>query len=245
MGVPGRDRGFWTWVSPTGLKVLLHWSSLPFVLGLGWLHASQFAKADPSASPARRWTWAVLGGMMPLVSMAAHEVGHLLAARAIGLAPRAIVLTPVAAGTVVPQDPPSPRKEATFAVAGPLASILAAAGVALVSPLLPHGPARALARLFVRLNLALGASNLLPSLPLDGGLLARSLRWYTTGDRTRATRDSEVIGQGIGLALTALGLLKRGRPVGAALLLAGLTALLGAAAARRMGPDPFGVLERR
>lgn len=242
MGAVERGYGFWKWRSGQGWELWVHWSCALMAAGIGYLYARSYARVDRSFAPLGRWFVAGLGGLIPLASMALHEIGHLLAGRHLGLDPKAIVLTPFAAGTVVPKDAPAPEREAAFALAGPSASIAAAGLAAGTALLLPAGPLRSTARLAATMNLALGLSNLVPSLPLGGGLVTRALRWRATGDRARATRESEALGQATGVVLVALGLSRPRNPFAIALVMAGLTALLGAYVARRAGPDPFGVL---
>jgi CBS domain-containing protein len=55
------------------------------------------------------------------------------------------------------------------------------------------------------LNLLLGAFNLIPGSPLDGGRLLESVVWRVTGDRLRATRIAAGAGQFVGMVLLALG----------------------------------------
>jgi Zn-dependent protease len=53
----------------------------------------------------------------------------------------------------------------------------------------------------------LAAFNAIPAAPLDGGRLLRSIIWWRTGDRLKATRWSSRAGQVFGRVLVALGLL--------------------------------------
>jgi CBS domain-containing protein len=56
------------------------------------------------------------------------------------------------------------------------------------------------------LNLILGAFNLLPGFPLDGGRVLRALVWGVTGSQLRATQLASYVGQGIGFLLILWGL---------------------------------------
>jgi CBS domain-containing protein len=55
-------------------------------------------------------------------------------------------------------------------------------------------------------NLIVLLFNLIPGFPLDGGRIARSIAWWRTGDRDRATRFAATLGRGFGLVLMGLGL---------------------------------------
>ncbi|MCB9745689.1 MAG: hypothetical protein H6740_24155 [Alphaproteobacteria bacterium] len=115
-----------------------------------------------------------------LVSALAHELGHALAARSLGLQGVEIVLTSFGGLTRHP-DPASPARRLAIALAGPAAGI--ALGYAslllavIASAFLGAVPlvTRALWAL-IFINLAWSLVNLLPVGPLDGGVLREELK---------------------------------------------------------------------
>ena len=68
-----------------------------------------------------------------------------------------------------------------------------------------EGPIAALAWYLALINLLLGAFNLLPAFPLDGGRVLRSIVWALTGSLPKATNLASFIGQGFGLLLILAG----------------------------------------
>jgi len=96
-----------------------------------------------------------------------------------------------------------------MAVAGPLMSLGIAAVAWLLSwsvGLFPFfGEADEIFRYLARMNFILGAFNLLPGFPLDGGRIFRSLLWWTTGDLLVSSRVACWVGQALGLGLVGLG----------------------------------------
>ncbi len=91
------------------------------------------------------------------LAAALHELGHLLALRALGARPAGLRLTALGAELRLEREL-AYAPELLAALAGPVMSLLAA-----------WGAARLGAYLFAGLSLALGLFNLLPIAPLDGG----------------------------------------------------------------------------
>jgi CBS domain-containing protein len=56
------------------------------------------------------------------------------------------------------------------------------------------------------INLVLGAFNMIPGFPLDGGRVLRAIIWWITGDAIRSTRIAAQIGQVVGLGFIAYGI---------------------------------------
>jgi Zn-dependent protease len=155
-----------------------------------------------------------LGGLIWLVliftCVVIHELAHSLVARRRGAIVREIVLLPIGGVSRLEHLPEAPRDELAIAIVGPAASFALAAVGALVvvglrQPLLPAdlygGPL--LARL-VWFNLVIGAFNLVPAFPLDGGRVLRALleRRY---DLERATHIAARVGRGLAVTLIAIG----------------------------------------
>jgi len=120
-------------------------------------------------------------------------------------------------------EPPSWRAELMMALAGPLMSfalgILFGSLASLIAgpiELDPEDPGRALSALgpvatllawLAPINIILGAFNLVPGFPLDGGRVLRAIMWGATGDFLLATRRASRAGQVIAWLLMAIGFL--------------------------------------
>lgn len=164
---------------PSGLRGLLSWLGVASLLVVvtGWQAAQ--------ASPAIAGSAIVLAMLATLVALTAHEVGHLLAARAIGgrLIPAAwgpgavvsLLFLPVHAATGpffaerIRQTAGGRAGAWRFHLAGPLANAIVGV-VAYVAFLVEPVPAF---RLLAQVQLAAIAYTLLPIRPLDGWALQR------------------------------------------------------------------------
>jgi Zn-dependent protease len=114
-------------------------------------------------------------------SVLVHELSHCVVARAFKLTVRRIMLYPLGGFSEIEQEPPTPAKEFSVSVVGPLTSIaLAACGVGLNAAFNLGGIPRVLIDQLILANLVVGIFNLLPGLPLDGGRMLRAGVWKIT-----------------------------------------------------------------
>lgn len=155
-----------------------------------------------------------------LLPALAHECGHLLALWLLGLPVRAFRVE-LRGLCIEYGGSPGPLSTALTAAAGPLAGLgyaLAAAhyGAALGSDWLS---------LTAGVSLLLSLFNLLPALPLDGGVLSLALLQGVLGEK-RAQRALDVLGLLVAAGLLGLGFAVLLRGGGAALTVAAVWLLL-------------------
>lgn len=154
-----------------GIPVRIHWTFLVLLalVVLAYESAGVQATVDGLA-----WVLALF------VCVVAHEVAHCVVARHHGATVRGIVLFPLGGMSQLESMPTGSSDEFAIAAIGPLTSIAAGAAFAAVAivigsriwpPTLFAGPW--LVRL-AWLNIALGAFNLLPAIPMDGGRMLRA-----------------------------------------------------------------------
>ena len=141
------------------------------------------------------------------VSITLHELGHALTARAFGYETHDITLSLLGGCASLVGMPRKAHQEFLVALAGPLVSFaLAGAGWASARylPIENEWLWGVLAYVFW-MNLILGAFNLLPGFPMDGGRIFRSVvRIFTT--RVKATYAAMVLGRGFAILLALRGL---------------------------------------
>ncbi len=157
-----------------------------------------------------------------LACVAAHECGHMLAARRFGMIPKAVILLPLTGVALYDESraektqPSAPiwKREIRLALVGPLVSLalaclsavaisLSGLGIDLIKwPFLQAGN---LPRSLVWANLYLAIFNLMPAYPLDGGRVLRALLARTL-DASSATRRAVSISNAIAMVLMLAGL---------------------------------------
>jgi Zn-dependent protease/predicted transcriptional regulator len=143
-----------------------------------------------------------------------HELSHSLVARHYKIKVRKIVLYPIGGVSEIEEIPENPRVEWRMAIAGPLTSfaigtvllVLTAMTTGLTTlPLLTLTGNNMLFDL-ASLNLLLGAFNMIPAFPMDGGrvfraLLAEKLKF------SDATKYAAFIGKLLGVVMAVVGVL--------------------------------------
>jgi len=152
------------------------------------------------------WALAFLTALLLFVSVLLHELGHSLVALSQGVKVRSITLFLFGGFASVDRECATPMGAALVAAAGPAVS-MALACLFLVLQVPAARVAPGLGQMVLQLgwlNLTLALFNLLPGLPLDGGLLLKALVWQFTGSQRRGVQVAN--GCGRFLSLMALGL---------------------------------------
>ena len=158
------------------------------------------------------------------VSITLHELGHALTARAFGYQTRDITLSLLGGCASLVGMPRKAWQEFLTAIAGPLVSFALAASCFAAFLFLPieNNWFRDVVKFTLWMNFILGAFNLLPGFPMDGGRIFRSVaRIFTT--RVKATYAAMVVGRVFAILLAVRGiytLITRGPWGGVSLLIA-------------------------
>ncbi len=138
-------------------------------------------------------------------SVLLHELGHSVAAQALGVPVHRILLTPLGGIAQLAHNPHHWTHEIAIALAGPLVNFLLVAVLMPLGMLLPTGFLQTLALLLGWANLVLGVFNLLPAFPMDGGRVLRA--WLTPRmGPLPATLRAVSLGKWIAVALGLVGL---------------------------------------
>jgi Zn-dependent protease len=202
---PSRGRGL-RLARVRGVPIYLSPAWLFVIVLLALVYAPVLQERLPGLSGAAASGAAVVFGVLLLLSVLLHELGHALTARLFGVRVEAITLWMLGGYTEMEREPETPPGEFLVAAAGPLVSLgLGGAGI-VTALLLPSGTlASEVVWQIAATNVLLAFFNLLPGLPLDGGGIVRSLVWLATGDRHTGTAAAGWSGRVIAVLVVAGG----------------------------------------
>lgn len=195
-----------------GTPIRAHWTlllTIPYltmVVSVDFASVSGMAGIEAVDLRLPSLAWGLLLGLGLVASITLHELAHATVARRYGGRVNAITLTPVGGATQVRRLTRVPRTEVIVAAVGPLAS-LAVGGALFAASVWRSAPSdlRMAAFHLGAMNLALGAFNLVPALPMDAGRIVHVALAQNVG-ADRATRISAHLGRACAVALVIGGL---------------------------------------
>jgi Zn-dependent protease len=193
-----------------GIPVRVHISWLVVFGLIAWsLAVGYFPHEVPNLPLVTYWANGLLAAALLFISVFLHELSHSLVAVRYGIPVSGITLHIFGGVSQMTREPDRPGVEWSMAMVGPLTSFAIAGALALLHRFagLP-APAAAVTRYLVFMNALVGAFNLLPGYPLDGGRLLRAGLWKATGDLPWATRVAGHAGSGVAFFLMAVGILQ-------------------------------------
>jgi Zn-dependent protease len=191
-----------------GIPVRLDVSWLFVFALISWsLAAGYVPQVLPELGPAATWLHALAAATLLFLSVFLHELSHSLVARQQGVRVLEIRLHVFGGTSELEAEPPTPRAEILIAIVGPLTSFaLAALSYGLGRSVAELPWAFALTGFLAAVNFIVGAFNLVPGFPLDGGRVLRALLWGWSGQLGWATRWASRVGSLFAFTLVALGL---------------------------------------
>jgi Zn-dependent protease len=195
-----------------GFEVRIHLSWILIGSLVAVLVVAQLEANVPGVPAPLRWLIGAVIAFAFFLSVLAHELGHGIIARRRGLDVGPITVFFFGGSASFQLESDRPRDEAAVALAGPAVSlaigaVLAAFAIATQSSGSEGLEAAGLVALVLAaLNLILGAANLVPAYPLDGGRLVRAVFWARSGDEKKGARAAAASGRIVGWILVAAGL---------------------------------------
>jgi Zn-dependent protease/CBS domain-containing protein len=196
------------------VPVGVHWSVLAIFFLVAWELSDLVLPADrPHQRVGTYWAAGLAATALFFASLLAHEVAHAVVAKRNGVGVRRITLWLFGGVSELESDALTPGADFRIAVVGPVTSLFLGAlfGVLALTLRSDVGAAGVVATALgwlAWMNLLLGAFNLMPAAPLDGGRVLRALLWHRTGDRLRAAMVATRTGQIFGYVLVGLGILE-------------------------------------
>ena len=183
-----------------GIEIRIHISWLLIFAFLTWsLAVGYFPTLLPNAGTGEYWALGAVSSIALFASVLAHEIGHSIVARHNGIPVKDITLFIFGGASNITKEAESAGSEFRMAVTGPVVSfILGAMFLAIYFAAGGSGSKTAFNAVMVylgQINLILGAFNLLPGFPLDGGRVFRSIVWKINHNEMKATRIAATTGQ--------------------------------------------------
>jgi Zn-dependent protease len=193
---------------------------LALFLFIWWL-TGYYEDAIPGDNATGAFFLATASALLFFLSILLHELGHAWVAIRNRIPIAGIDLWLFGGIAKMSRDTPSPGVEFRVAVAGPVVTLLIATACTLIGlagggsdywDAMAGDPEQladgflAMLAFLTSINVALLVFNSIPAFPLDGGRVARAIAWKVTGDRTRATNFTALIGRGFSYVLIGLGL---------------------------------------
>ncbi|MED5164246.1 MAG: site-2 protease family protein [Cyanobacteriota bacterium] len=199
----------WELMKIRGIPLRVHPSWFVILLLFTWISQNQVSAAATSSLPAWiSWGLGLITALLLFLSVLLHELGHSLVALREGVKVRSITLFFLGGVASVERECSTPMASLRVAAAGPLVSLVLAVSLLTggvyaadhVNPLLAN-----LVGQLGGLNLLLALFNLLPGLPLDGGLILKALVWQWTGSQRKGVQVATATGRALSLSAMVLG----------------------------------------
>ncbi|RPJ64560.1 MAG: CBS domain-containing protein [Alphaproteobacteria bacterium] len=181
-----------------GIKIKIHFTWFLIFALIAWTLAVFYLPSQfPGLSVTIYWIIGTISALLLFVSVLVHELAHSYVAIKKGLPVSSITLYLFGGISEIETEPSDAKTEAIVSVVGPLTSfaiagISAAAWFVVVAVGLGTAFEAPLFYIAV-INILLGAFNLLPAFPLDGGRLLRAAIWQWKKDLVPATKTATKI----------------------------------------------------
>lgn len=190
-----------------GVEIRVHWSWLIIFWLIAWtLSEGLFPDFQPEMSENARWIAGVVSSLLFFGSVLFHELSHTFVALHYQMRVPSITLFVFGGVSQIADEMRTPRQEFLISIAGPLSSWVLGVVFGVVWVVLRAETVSVMFGYLSVVNFLLGAFNLLPGFPLDGGRVFRSIVWGRLHDLTRATQIASRVGQGIAWLMIASGI---------------------------------------
>lgn len=179
-----------------GIPVGVDYSWFLILALFTWTFATGYFPAEFKNWPTvEYWIVGAIAALMLFASVLLHELGHSWVSLRYKIPVQGITLYIFGGISQISSEPTSAWSEFWITIAGPLVSF-ALAGIFALLTLIVSGitPVLALFKYLAYINLVLGAFNLIPGFPLDGGGVLMAIVWGITHNRHRAVLFASITG---------------------------------------------------
>jgi len=198
--------GAWKIGTIMGIPLRVHFTWFVLFGLITWsLSTFYFPEAAPDLPAVSYWSKGALAALLLFASVAFHELAHSIVARKYKLSIESITLFIFGGVAQMKGEPPNPKAEFRIAIAGPLSSFFLSALFFILS-MTAAGGLKALFSYLAQINFIIGAFNLIPGFPMDGGRVLRAAIWSKTKNFYYATQKASSIGQKIALFFIFFGI---------------------------------------
>lgn len=178
--------GGWKVMKIRGIPLRIHPSWFLVFLYFTFSARHQFETLfDGQESILNGWLIGISTSLLLFLSVLLHELAHSFVAIGEGLKVRDITLFFLGGMVNLEKECMTSKGSLKIAISGPFVSLMLAFFMILLSNIF-SGSSLILSNLFKQvgsLNLLIGVFNLLPIIPLDGGVILKSLIWHFTGNK--------------------------------------------------------------
>ncbi|WP_320677749.1 site-2 protease family protein [Prochlorococcus sp. MIT 1300] len=192
-----------------GIPLRVHPSWFLILVLFTWSAEGQISRLAEVAIPVWvSWGLGLITALLLFFSVLLHELGHSFVAIHEGVKVQSITLFLLGGVARVEKECSTPMAALRVAAAGPLVSlILAFCLLNSVDSALDLNPFLAnMVRQLGSLNLVLALFNLLPGLPLDGGLILKAIVWQLTGNKRKGIQIATATGRLLSIFAIVLGI---------------------------------------
>ena len=192
-----------------GIPLRVHPSWFLILTLFTWTAQGQLSSVSDVSLPAwLRWGIGLITALLLFLSVLLHELGHSFVALNEGVKVESITLFLLGGVARLEKECSTAMGTLRVAAAGPLVSILLAIillrSVPFAGEINPF-----LGNLFAQIgliNLLLALFNLIPGLPLDGGVILKAIIWQLTGSQEKGIQVASASGRFIALFFIVFGL---------------------------------------
>lgn len=198
----------WTLFRLLGIPINIDASWLVILALLTWTLSSLFRQVVEGLPDWTYWVMALVSALAFFGCILLHELGHSVAAKAMGIPIRGITLFMFGGVAELEEEPRSAIGEFIMAIAGPAVSAVLFVIFLFVSMLQMPVELRFPLMYLAWINLAVLIFNMIPAFPLDGGRVLRSILWAVMDNVRRATYIASLLGQGFAWLFIFIGVLQ-------------------------------------